>query len=349
LYLELEKQKGFKMKILFNLFDTGLGNNGGSSTIVKSANTLADLGHEVIIVDTGKNKHTWTPLKAHHLLVKDITDIPSADILIATGFKSVKSTIQASQKCGVKVHWIRGFELWVMPQNDVVDKVLRAPTHKMVNSTGLKKAMEKYNLTCELIRPGYDFDELYPLNVRDECKKPKIGALYNSGTKRKTKRVEWVFEAVKRLRENHVVDLYMFGSDGGDNSPNDLISCYVKEPSSQVKNKIYNSCDIWIAPTELEGLHIPPAEAMLTECPVVGTNVGMFSGMEDYLSHNKTGLVSENNIDSFVETIETLLADKSLRLRLGENARKEVLSLGSRKENMSYMVECFEDMIRRNK
>lgn len=330
------------MKIIFNLFNTGLGNNGGSNTIIRSANTLIGLGHEVIIVDTGKNKHTWTPLKANHLIVHDIKDIPHADIIIATGFKSVKSTILASEKCGKKVHWIRGFELWAM-SNDEVDSVLKAPTYKMVNSTGLREALnKKYNIYCKLIRPGYDFDELYPLNVRDECKKPKIGALYNSGTKRKTKRVEWVFEAIKKLRENHVVDLYMFGSDGGDNSPNNLISCYVKEPGPEIKNKIYNTCDIWIAPTELEGLHIPPAEAMLTECPVVGTDVKMFNGMQDYLIHEKTGLLADNNISSFIENIERLLLDRNLRIELGKNARKEIIGLGSRVENMNYMIEFFE-------
>jgi|ADurb_Leu_02_Slu_FD_contig_61_1287240_length_10728_multi_2_in_0_out_0_2 glycosyltransferase involved in cell wall biosynthesis len=334
------------MKIIFNLFNTGLGNNGGSSTIVNSANTLVDLGHEVIIADTGKNKHTWTPLKANHIIVNDIYHIPHGDVLIATGFNSVHATIKAPKECGTKFHWIRGFELWNMSEDKLLD-VLRAPTYKMVNSSGLKKLLDRHNISCEIIRPGYDFDEIYPLSIRDECKKPKIGALYNSGTKRKTKRVEWVFEAIKRLRREYVVDLFMFGSESGDSSPSNLISYYIKEPTTETKNKLYNMCDIWIAPTELEGLHIPPAEAMLTECPVVGTNIKMLNGMDDYLHHGKTGLVSENNIDSFVENIETLLQDKSLRVTLGSNARKEILSLGSRLENMYYMVEFFEYVNRR--
>jgi len=329
------------MRIIFNLLNTGLGNNGGSSTIVKSANTLVDLGHEVIIVDTGKNKHTWTPLKAKHLVVKDIENIPHADVIIATGFKSVESTIQANKKCGKKVHWIRGFELWNMSRDEII-KMLRSPTHKMVNSIGLRKLLNMYDISCQLIRPGYDFDEIYPLNIRNDCRKPKIGALYNSGTKRKTKRVDWVFKAIEKLRESYVVDLYMYGSETkGNEIPNNLISYYINEPKPDIKNKIYNLCDIWVAPTELEGLHIPPAEAMLTECPVVGTDAQL-NGMEDYLINGKTGIVSANNISAFTEAIETLLLDKELRLKLGENARKKILELGSRKENMTSMVEFFE-------
>jgi len=64
--------------------------------------------------------------------------------------------------------------------------------------------------------------------------------------------------------------------------------------------------------------------------------------MEDYLINGKTGIVSANNISAFTEAIETLLLDKELRLKLGENARKKILELGSRKENMTSMVEFFE-------
>jgi len=331
------------MRIIFNLFDTGLGNNGGSSTIVKSANTLVDLGHEVIIIDTGKNKHTWTPLRAQHLVTNDIYHIPSSDVIIATGFKSVYSTVKAPKECGKKFHWIRGFELWNTSKDDLID-ILRLPTYKMVNSIGLRKLLDMYNISSQLIRPGYDFDEIYPLNIRDECKKLKIGALYNSGRKRKTKRVDWVFKAIEKLRESYVVDLLMYGSETKvEYSPSNLISYYINEPTIETKNKLYNLCDIWIAPTELEGLHIPPAEAMLTGCPVVGTDTQL-NGMEDYLINGETGLISANNISAFIEAIETLLVDKNLRCKLGENARKKILSLGSRKENMTYMVEFFESI-----
>ena len=47
------------MKILFNAISSGLGNNGGSNTCILSANTLTDLGHDVTILDSGKNKNDW--------------------------------------------------------------------------------------------------------------------------------------------------------------------------------------------------------------------------------------------------------------------------------------------------
>ena len=90
------------MKIIFDLRAVGLGNNGGSSTLVKSGNTLVDLGHEVTFVDHMRNMHTWTPLEAKHKIVKrDLSRLPSADIIIATGYKSVAHTIRAPKRCGI--------------------------------------------------------------------------------------------------------------------------------------------------------------------------------------------------------------------------------------------------------
>ena len=42
------------MRILFECRNCGLGNNGGTSTIIKSANALVNLGHEVTLIDDQK-------------------------------------------------------------------------------------------------------------------------------------------------------------------------------------------------------------------------------------------------------------------------------------------------------
>jgi glycosyltransferase involved in cell wall biosynthesis len=69
---------------------------------------------------------------------------------------------------------------------------------------------------------------------------------------------------------------------------------------------LFNHVDIWLATSMLEGLHMPPAEAMITGCPVVGTDAEM-SGTEDYLVHNKTGIVTNNDVISFIKGVEKLV------------------------------------------
>jgi hypothetical protein len=88
---------------------TGLGNNGGSSTLIHSGNTLIDMGHEVIFVDSMKNKHSWTPLKAKHKIIRFDEQLPSGEVIIATGYKSVGPTVRAPKRCGIKMHWIRAW------------------------------------------------------------------------------------------------------------------------------------------------------------------------------------------------------------------------------------------------
>jgi glycosyltransferase involved in cell wall biosynthesis len=102
-------------------------------------------------------------------------------------------------------------------------------------------------------------------------------------------------------------------------------------------------CHIWLAPTMSEGLHLPPAEAMLTECPVVCTNAEL-SGMQDYVVNNETGIMTSNDFWSFVKGVETLIKDEQLRISCGKKARDKILSIGSRDENMSKLIKYLESL-----
>jgi glycosyltransferase involved in cell wall biosynthesis len=219
----------------------------------------------------------------------------------------------------------------------------------MVNGIQLQQKLAGYGVASHLVRPGYDFGQFNCLNARNGSDQVILGGLYNTGKKRSGKRVDWIFEAVRKLKQEFNVNLWMFGveklSVSGDKAYDEsrlYIDEYKQLPSPETKNEIYNQVDIWLAPTELEGLHKPPAEAMLTECPVVGTDAEL-SGMSDYLTHNETGLVADNNLESFIDQVRILVADKELRRRLGKQARQNVLVLGDRKANMLKMVGVLQN------
>lgn len=328
------------MRIIFNLLNCGLANNGGSDTIVRSANTLVDLGHRVTIVDNINCSYTWGAIKAEHRNVRNPADIPDADAVISTGFKTVVESLSFPAQCGKRFHWIRGWETWTYPEPYIVNTILRYPVTRMVNGIQLQKKLAGYGVASHLVRSGYDFGQFSCLNARNGSDQVILGGLYNTGKKRSGKRMDWIFEAAKRLKQELNITLWMFGIDKKLKS--ESTAAYFQEPSLQTKNQIYNQVDIWLAPTVLEGLHKPPAEAMLTECPVVGTEAEL-SGMSDYLVHNKTGLVADNNLESFVEQVRLLVADKELRRRLGKQARQAVLALGDRKTNMQKMIEVLEN------
>ena len=329
------------MKIIFDLRSVGLGNNGGSSTLVKSANTLVDLGHQVTIVDHMKNMHTWTPLKAKHIIVKrDLSKLPTADIIIATGFKSVAHTIRSPKRCGIKAHYIRGWETWQMSETNIINLVLRAPTIKFVNSLGLQEKLYSHDTDSYIVRPGYDLDELYPTGTRIKRDKFVIGALYTTGKHVGIKRYGWVLEIADYMKMKYKnVELWMMGTGPSPSQANR----YFRNPNVKEKNEFYNGVDVWLSPSKQEGLHMPPAEAMITECPVVGNDT-ILSGTKDYLINDVSGLIAKNNYNDFRNCVERLYIDKGYRLQLGYHARAVIVEIGSREKNMKNFVKIIDEL-----
>ena len=78
--------------------------------------------------------------------------------------------------------------------------------------------------------------------------------------------------------------------------------------------------DIFVLPSNYEGIPMTLIEAMATGLPIVATKVG---GVPDMLEDKKEALIVENNKDSLVNAIEQLLKDKELRFEFGSNAIKK--------------------------
>jgi len=327
------------MEILFNVCDVGLGNNGGSLTLIKSANQLIDLGVNVKVIDSGRNQHTWAKLLADHIIVKSPSEFPSADVIVATGMKSISSTL--ASRIPLKLHWIRGWETWVYPERKLVKIFRKSSTVKIVNSICLEDRLKSYKMKSYIIRPGYDFEDYYPTNLRSDTK-IILGGIYNEGAKRKTKRVDWIFRCFSSLKNKYKnIELWMYGTE---NAPcNGLVSFYKKDPSEAEKNFIYNNVSVWLSSSCLEGLHMPPAEAGLTQCCIVGTEAEM-SGTQDYLTHNVTGLVSKDDLNSFTRMVEYSISNKNMRDELGKRLRTKIISLEDRKNNMNKLIELIKKL-----
>jgi len=328
------------VKILFNIY-TGLGLNGGSITIISCANTLSELGHDVIVVDRMKNQCYGFPLKVKHKIIKNINEFPKCDVVIATDYKSVSSTVKIpNDKCRLKIHFLRAWENWSMSEDKIIKNILGSPLIKVVNGLCLQNKLKKFNVGSHLIRPGNDLNNFKQLDIRDK-NKIIIGGLYH--TKHKTKRSDLIIKIARKLKYKYNnIELHMFGTPNRPN--NTIVDRYIKQPSIKEKNKFYNNIDIWLSTSELESLHICPAEAMLAGCCVVGNDSKM-SGTKDYLLDGKTGLISKNNKNDFIKKIEILINNKKLRNILSKNGRNKIIELGDRKKNMIEFVKLMENLM----
>jgi glycosyltransferase involved in cell wall biosynthesis len=85
----------------------------------------------------------------------------------------------------------------------------------------------------------------------------------------------------------------------------------------------YNLMDVLLMPSRRDGLPNALLEGMACERAVLATAVG---GMLDALRHDENGLlVPPGEPAALADSLETLLADPNLRLRLGRSARQTVL------------------------
>lgn len=300
------------MKIVFNLHDVGLGNNGGSRTLIKCGETFASLGHEVIMYSNIKSGYSWhKPVGIKMLVCKSP---PEADIAIATGFKSVNSTIK--QKASHRVYYIRGYELWQARESQLVDSFRRLPC--IVNSQWLQSRLADFNIESNLVYPGLDFDIFKDKN---ELRKNLVGALFHS--RHKTKRHQDAIEAAKSTGyECKLVNKHLIGA-----SPLEM-------------NDFYNKCKVWVSPSESEGLHNCPMEASLCGCALVVTNHAR-SGTQDFAIHEKTALVYEKrNTKQAGKYICELMINDSMRNMIVANMHHLLKTkIGNRRDNMINFIK----------
>ena len=300
------------MRIVFNLHNVGLGNNGGSKTIIRCAETLGKLGHHVILYSNVVNNYSWHKPQGVEIVRHE--KCPSSDVVIATGYYSVRNTLASSAP--KKFFYIRGYELWQANEQ----KLLSAykSLNCIVNSQWLHNHLKKHGIKSKIIYQGIDSNRFY---VRDDVnRKKRIGAIYHK--MHKTKR----HCDAKDVSNMSDYPIRMLNKD-------------LQNPSENKLNKWYNKISVWFAPTESEGLHNPPMEASLAGCALVCTDHKR-SGMQDYAIHDQTALVyPARDMKIAVGYVRELMIDEPLRKRLNTNMRQLLKDkIGNRESNMKKFV-----------
>ncbi len=248
------------MRISFYAGESGLGNNGGTRTIIRCAEILELLGHEVSIVSRVDN-FTWFPHP------ESVPTIPECDAIVAVSVVDVPAVLNS--KIEKKFWYMRGWETWSVPQDILI--TCASKINMIVNSTGLQRQLDEFGISSELCFAGIDFGEFGSITDRKYQYPPRIGFLYHH--RHKTKRFDRCLELVEQFETEY----YSFGT--GKYS-NDKIN-YLQNPSLKYKLDLYNNSDIWFAPTESEGFHNPPYEAALCGSLIVCSDHPN-NGMHDY-------------------------------------------------------------------
>ena len=101
--------------------------------------------------------------------------------------------------------------------------------------------------------------------------------------------------------------------------------------------------DLFVLPSDYEGLSGAVLNAMLLKVPVVSTNAG---GLSEVVFDMETGLLVERNRSKdLAEAIETVLEDENLRKKITENAYKLVKENFSVDKMVEKYVELYEQLV----
>lgn len=105
----------------------------------------------------------------------------------------------------------------------------------------------------------------------------------------------------------------------------------------------YQSCDIMLFPSRLEGFGIAPAEALLCGRPVVTTDA---SALPEVVDDGENGfLCSRNDVTAYAEAVRRLGEDAALRRRFGEHGREKVARSFGYDQLGQGFVELYERLL----
>jgi hypothetical protein len=309
------------MKLAFNGLTSGLGNNGGSRTVLKCAEVLNSLGHRCDVISSADN-FTWFD---HDPIIRYVPD--DLDAIINVAAVDVVSTLNTGVP--VKVWYIRAHELWSNPEHLLRDYYRNDSIINIVNSKGLQQQLATYGADSYVVYQGLDFDWWGDRKLRPKDK-IRIGCLHTTQPRKR-------WEDFKKLSEILGHGHYEYVGMGSHNCKDGFLTEFIHNANVEQLNNLYSSCHIWFAPTDSEGLHNVPMEANLCGCLVVCSDHPLNGMVLDYAFEDTAMIYRFGDLNYASELIRN--PDWSLI----DNMRKFVIDkIGSRETNMMKLIDILE-------
>ncbi len=325
---------------------------GGPRAFLAYADRLARRGHEVTVVipvsgsfrrligELLVKKPKWLSDFSAKLKRVDPKypeeSIPDADIIVATAWQTIPAIQSYSAAKGKKFYFVQHYESLYHGKAEVVDPLVALPFQKITISSWLQGILkEKFNQSSDLIVTPVDLDLFH--YIPDERKPGPLRICLLDHT------AEWKgtakgAEAFAKVHEQFPdTRLVLFGVRRSvTNIPHDEYHYY---PAQEDLAKIYSSCDIFLCPSDYEGLGMPAMEAMACRSAVVTWDTG---GSRDYAFDGKNAFVAKHgDFDDLVKKLMSAVSDPSLREKIAQAGYETVRNL-SWDRAVTSMEDIFE-------
>ncbi len=197
--------------------------------------------------------------------------------------------------------------------------------------------LPEYRYKCKILPYGLNPDEYLNTEkvpfLTEKASSPDCVKIFFTGRLVYYKGVDVLIKAFSRV--NYNCELFIAGTGVLENELKEKVREYnISDrvhflgflPEKQLK-QAYADCDIFVLPSvaRSEAFGIVQLEAMIYGKPVINTNLP--SGVPYVSVHGKTGItVQPENYRQLAQAVELLCRNKSLREKLGNNARKRVIT-----------------------
>lgn len=331
------------MKINFILPENGNRPIGGFKVVFQYANKLVELGNEVSICflnnlypertykvnavmkrgikrvikpNSASRRIDWFQLdeRVHvHYNVIFKSEVPVADIVVATAVQTVDFVMLLNKKKGRKYYFIQNYETWAY-EKDKVNSTFSLPMTKIVIANWLHEIVSRYTDDYIYIVPNFLDPEVFKLTKPLEGRSNIVSLLNHDLPEKNTKFGLSVLDQVHKEVPDLKVNL--FGVYSEPQSLPKYITYFHKPSQKVLRDEIYNQSKVYVLPSLLEGWGLTGMEAMTGGAVLVASDIG---GVREYTQNTiDSFLLEPNNQQKFVDRIIMLLNDDGKRIKVAK-------------------------------
>jgi glycosyltransferase involved in cell wall biosynthesis len=202
------------------------------------------------------------------------SDLPDADVIIATWWETAEWIAPLSASKGAKVYFIQHHETFDYLPKSRVEATYRLPFYQITVAQWLVEILRDRHQSKQVSLVPYGVD-LTQFNSPPRVKAavPTVGLMYATAP---WKGVDIALEAFQHaLKDLPNLRLAAFGSEQPSAQlPLPKNTQYYFQPEQDSLKDIYAQCDAWLFSSRVEGFGLPILEAMACRTPVIAVPTG---------------------------------------------------------------------------
>jgi len=341
---------------------------GGAETMCESlVYALLSLGHQVTVVSL-YNERTPISERMEQSGVKilyldkklglDLTMIPKLARIMGTEKPDVVHTHLDVIKYAAAAARLKGIRRCVHTVHNVADKEAEGRLQKIVNGFFFRSGwsvpvalsplvqqtiVDFYGLPQEKVPVIYNGVDLSRCLPKESYAAGEAMKLIHVGRFNEQKNHRRLLEAFARFRKEYPkAQLQLLG----DGELLENTKAYAKQLALEDNVQFLGSQgnvypylqqgDLFLLPSDYEGMPMTVIEAMGTGLPIVATNVG---GLPDMILHGQSGLLTQLSAEAVCEACLKLAGDEQLREAFGRKAREDSLRFSADYMARQYLLQ----------